>query len=74
MYAIFMKSEMTIQNLKLTTIIVQQLFLLTNIHAYLNLNTVMPFSGWAGWALTLFQPGGQIMPTALLLAHPDLTT
>ena len=35
-------------------------------------------SGWAGWALgvqlTLLQPGGQIMPTTLLLAHPDLKT
>jgi len=40
-------------------------------------------SGWAGWALvhpefeaqlTLFQPRGQITPTALLLAHPDLKT
>jgi hypothetical protein len=25
-----------------------------------------------GFQLTLFQPVGQIMPTALLLAHPDL--
>ena len=25
-------------------------------------------------SLTLFQPGGQIMPTTLLLAHPDLKT
>ena len=24
--------------------------------------------------LTLFQPGGQIMPIALLLAHPDFKT
>ena len=40
-------------------------------------------SGWAGWALaqpefgssvTLLQPGGQIMPTTLLLPHPDLKT
>ena len=40
-------------------------------------------SGCAGWALahpefgssvTLFQPGGQIMTTTLLLAHPDLKT
>ena len=26
-----------------------------------------------GVQLALFQPGGQIMPTTLLLAHPDLT-
>ena len=40
-------------------------------------------SGWAGWALahgnlgvqlTLLQPGGQSMPTKLLLANPDLKT
>ena len=41
-------------------------------------------SRWAGWALAhpdlgfqlnLFQQGrGQIMPTTLLLAHPDLKT
>ena len=42
-------------------------------------------SGWAGWALahpefqSLINPlttrgGGQIMPTTLLLAHPDLKT
>ena len=37
-------------------------------------------SGWAGWALALGvqltynNQGGQIMPTALLLAHPDLKT
>ena len=35
-------------------------------------------SGWAGWnlgvQLTLLQPGGQIMPNTLLLAHPDLKT
>ena len=39
--------------------------------------------GWAGWAIahpefgssvTLLQPGGQIMPYELLLAHPDLKT
>ena len=27
-----------------------------------------------GVQLTLLQPGGQIMPTTLLLAHPDLKT
>ena len=27
-----------------------------------------------GAQLTLLQPGGQIMPTTLLLAHPDLKT
>ena len=27
-----------------------------------------------GGQLTLLQPGGQIMPTTLLLAHPDLKT
>ena len=27
-----------------------------------------------GAQLTLLQPGGQIMPTRLLLAHPDLKT
>ena len=40
----------------------------------------MPLAGGQGWAptrnlevqLTLLQPGGQIMPTTLLLAHPDL--
>ena len=37
-------------------------------------------SGWAeptqnlGVHLTLLQPGGRIMPTTLLLAHPDLKT
>ena len=38
-------------------------------------------SEWAGWALAhpefgvlVFQPGGQFMPTVLLLAHPDLKT
>ena len=40
-------------------------------------------SGWAGWALAHPEFGssvnpittrGQIMPTALLLAHPDLKT
>jgi hypothetical protein len=35
-------------------------------------------SRWAGWdlgfQLTLFQPGRQIMPTTLMLAHPDLKT
>ena len=37
-------------------------------------------SGWAeptrnlGVQLTLLQPGGQIMSTTLLLAHPDLKT
>ena len=36
-------------------------------------------SEWAGWAnlgvqLTLLQPVGHIMPTTLLLAHPDLKT
>ena len=36
-------------------------------------------SWWAGWALahpelTLFQLEGQIITTALLLAHPDLKT
>ena len=40
-------------------------------------------SGWAGWALALPEFGvsinpiatrGEIMPTALLLAHPDLKT
>ena len=27
-----------------------------------------------GFQLTLFQPGEQIMPTTLLLAHPELKT
>ena len=49
-------------------------------HTYLNSDAT---SGWAGWALahwnlgvqlTLSQPGGQIMPTTSLLAHPDLKT
>ena len=31
-------------------------------------------SGWAGWALTLLQPRGQILTTTLLLPHPDLKT
>ena len=42
-------------------------------------------SGWAGWALAhpefgssvnpiITRGGGQIMPTTLLLAHPDLKT
>ena len=41
-------------------------------------------SGWAGWALAhpefgssvnpITTRGGQIMPTTLLLAHPDLKT
>ena len=31
----------------------------------------MQLAGGQG-ELALFQPGGQIMPTALLLAHPDL--
>ena len=39
-------------------------------------------SGWAGWALahpnglsvTPFQPGKQSIPTALLIAHPELKT
>ena len=46
-------------------------------------NSVMPLAGGQGGLyptqnfgvqLTLLQPGGQIMPTALLLVHPDLKT
>ena len=69
-----MKSEMTIQNLKLTTIIVQQLFVHNKYPCILKSKYSDAVSGWAGRALTLFQPGGKIMPTALLLAHPDLKT
>ena len=44
--------------------------------------SVMPLAGGQsglqprnlGVQLTLFQPGGQIVPTTLLLAHPDLKT
>ena len=35
---------------------------------------VAPLSPNLGVQLTLFQPGVQIMPNALLLAHPDLKT
>ena len=42
---------------------------------------VMPLAGGQGGPtrnlvvqLTLLAPGGQIMPTTLLLAHPDLKT
>ena len=31
-------------------------------------------SSWAGSSVNHLQPGGQIMPTTLLLAHPDLKT
>ena len=40
-------------------------------------NTVMPLADGPqnlGAHLTLLQPGGQIMPTTLLLVHPDLKT
>ena len=41
---------------------------------HLSLKSSDAASGWAVWALTLLQPGGQIMPTTLLLDHPDLKT
>ena len=52
-----------------------------NISIYTVNFTVMPLAGRQGkptWnfgvQLTLLQPGGQIVPTTLLLAHPDLKT
>ena len=45
---------------------------------YYSPNTVMPLADGPtrnlGVKLTLLQPGGQIMLTTLLLAHPDLKT
>ena len=59
-------------------------FGLFNIYMYFkgnfsNITFFGPHSGFEptrnlGVQLTLLQPGGQIMPTALLLAHPDLKT